>query len=59
MVAMGVLKPTGDRLAVRRTAQFFLNSFQVRPGWAERVCAHRAGSPACVNGSLHPPSVLP
>jgi hypothetical protein len=26
---MGVLVPTGDRLAVRRTAQFFLNSFQV------------------------------
>lgn len=29
LVTMGVLVPTGDRLAVRRTAQFFLNSFQV------------------------------
>lgn len=31
LITMGVLVPTGDRLAVRRTAQFFLNSFQVRP----------------------------
>jgi hypothetical protein len=31
---MGVLVPTGDRLAVRRTAQFFLNSFQVRQGFS-------------------------
>jgi len=30
LVTMGVLVPTGDRLAVRRTAQFFLNSFQER-----------------------------
>jgi hypothetical protein len=30
LITMGVLVPTGDRLAVRRTAQFFLNSFQVR-----------------------------
>lgn len=30
LIAMGVLVPTGDRLAVRRTAQFFLNSFQER-----------------------------
>ena len=29
LITMGVLVPTGDRLAVRRTAQFFLNSFQV------------------------------
>ncbi|PWZ31108.1 Uncharacterized protein sll1770 [Zea mays] len=28
MVQMGVLVPTGDMTAVRRTAQFFLNSFQ-------------------------------
>jgi predicted unusual protein kinase regulating ubiquinone biosynthesis (AarF/ABC1/UbiB family) len=33
LVAMGVLVPGGDRTAVRRTAEFFLNSFQVRePG---------------------------
>ncbi|GJP44196.1 hypothetical protein CLOM_g3584 [Closterium sp. NIES-68] len=30
MVQMGVLVPTGDRTAVRRTAQFFLNSFEER-----------------------------
>eukprot|EP00878_Enallax_costatus_P019345 GHUV01020408.1.p1 GENE.GHUV01020408.1~~GHUV01020408.1.p1 ORF type:complete len:557 (+),score=208.71 GHUV01020408.1:1417-3087(+) len=30
LVTMGVLVPTGDRLAVRRTAQFFLSSFQER-----------------------------
>ncbi|WIA38180.1 hypothetical protein OEZ86_001530 [Tetradesmus obliquus] len=30
LITMGVLVPTGDRLAVRRTAQFFLNSFQER-----------------------------
>ncbi|CAN6278961.1 unnamed protein product [Urochloa humidicola] len=30
MVQMGVLVPTGDMTAVRRTAQFFLNSFQER-----------------------------
>jgi predicted unusual protein kinase regulating ubiquinone biosynthesis (AarF/ABC1/UbiB family) len=46
LVAMGVLVPGGDRTAVRRTAEFFLNSFQVRkaagrgvespcaPGWS-------------------------
>ncbi|ONM62850.1 hypothetical protein ZEAMMB73_Zm00001d000228 [Zea mays] len=28
MVQMGVLVPTGDMTVVRRTAQFFLNSFQ-------------------------------
>jgi hypothetical protein len=32
LVTMGVLVPTGDTLAVKRTAQFFLNSFQVRVG---------------------------
>jgi hypothetical protein len=36
LVTMGVLVPTGDKLAVRRTAQFFLNSFQVRLG--ESIC---------------------
>ncbi|GLT44013.1 hypothetical protein SLA2020_179320 [Shorea laevis] len=30
MIQMGVLVPTGDMTAVRRTAQFFLNSFEVR-----------------------------
>ncbi|CAI0554636.1 unnamed protein product [Linum tenue] len=35
MVQMGVLVPTGDMTAVRRTAQFFLNSFQ------ERLAAQR------------------
>jgi hypothetical protein len=30
MVQMGVLVPTGDLTAVRRTAQFFLNSFEDR-----------------------------
>lgn len=32
LITMGVLVPTGDKLAVRRTAQFFLNSFQVGLG---------------------------
>lgn len=32
MVQMGVLVPTGDMIAVRRTAQFFLNR------WATRTC---------------------
>lgn len=36
MVQMGVLVPTGDLTAVRRTAQFFLNSFE------ERLAAQRA-----------------
>ncbi|KAK1308148.1 putative aarF domain-containing protein kinase [Acorus calamus] len=36
MVQMGVLVPTGDMTAVRRTAQFFLNSFE------ERLAAQRA-----------------
>ncbi|KAK9163043.1 hypothetical protein Syun_003945 [Stephania yunnanensis] len=35
MVQMGVLVPTGDTTAVRRTAQFFLNSFE------ERLAAQR------------------
>ncbi|OVA13665.1 UbiB domain [Macleaya cordata] len=35
MVQMGVLVPTGDLTAVRRTAQFFLNSFE------ERLAAQR------------------
>uniref|UniRef100_A0A1D1XES6 Uncharacterized protein sll1770 n=1 Tax=Anthurium amnicola TaxID=1678845 RepID=A0A1D1XES6_9ARAE len=30
MIQMGVLVPTGDMTAVRRTAQFFLNSFEDR-----------------------------
>lgn len=36
LITMGVLVPTGDRLAVRRTAQFFLNSFQV---WGQEATA--------------------
>ncbi|XP_066331830.1 LOW QUALITY PROTEIN: protein ACTIVITY OF BC1 COMPLEX KINASE 8, chloroplastic-like [Miscanthus floridulus] len=35
MVQMGVLVPTGDMTSVRRTAQFFLNSFE------ERLAAQR------------------
>ncbi|KAJ8484903.1 hypothetical protein OPV22_017388 [Ensete ventricosum] len=35
MIQMGVLLPTGDMTAVRRTAQFFLNSFE------ERLAAQR------------------
>ncbi|KAJ3676183.1 hypothetical protein LUZ60_003595 [Juncus effusus] len=35
MVQMGVLVPTGDMTAVRRTAQFFLNNFE------ERLAAQR------------------
>ncbi|XP_058786594.1 protein ACTIVITY OF BC1 COMPLEX KINASE 8, chloroplastic isoform X2 [Vicia villosa] len=35
MVQMGILVPTGDMTAVRRTAQFFLNSFE------ERLAAQR------------------
>ncbi|KAL3527835.1 hypothetical protein ACH5RR_012491 [Cinchona calisaya] len=35
MIQMGVLVPTGDTTAVRRTAQFFLNSFE------ERLAAQR------------------
>ncbi|XP_048335075.2 protein ACTIVITY OF BC1 COMPLEX KINASE 8, chloroplastic [Ziziphus jujuba] len=35
MVQMGVLVPTGDMTAVKRTAQFFLNSFE------ERLAAQR------------------
>ncbi|TYI89342.1 hypothetical protein E1A91_D03G049200v1 [Gossypium mustelinum] len=35
MIQMGVLVPTGDITAVRRTAQFFLNSFE------ERLAAQR------------------
>lgn len=31
LLAMGVLVDGGDRVAIRRTAVFFLNSFQVRP----------------------------
>ncbi|XVE86688.1 hypothetical protein DITRI_Ditri18aG0054200 [Diplodiscus trichospermus] len=35
MIQMGVLVPTGDMTAIRRTAQFFLNSFE------ERLAAQR------------------
>ncbi|XAR73310.1 Cadmium-transporting ATPase [Bertholletia excelsa] len=35
MIQMGILVPTGDMTAVRRTAQFFLNSFE------ERLAAQR------------------
>ena len=40
LVAMGVLVPGGDRTAVRRTAQFFLDQFQ------ERLDAQRAEAAA-------------
>ena len=30
LVAMGVLVPTGDKMSVRRTAEFFLRSFSDR-----------------------------
>ncbi|GBG69347.1 hypothetical protein CBR_g4041 [Chara braunii] len=36
MVQMGVLVPTGDMVSVRRTAEFFLNSFE------ERLAAQKA-----------------
>ncbi|PPS01095.1 hypothetical protein GOBAR_AA19572 [Gossypium barbadense] len=36
MIQMGVLVPTGDMTAVRRTAQFFLNSFEERLGAQRR-----------------------
>lgn len=42
MVQMGVLVPTGDMTAVRRTAQFFLNSFE------GRLAAQRAEREAAV-----------
>lgn len=32
LVTMGVLVPGGDRLAIRRTAEFFLKNFEVRDG---------------------------
>ena len=31
LIAMGVLVDGGDRVSIRRTAVFFLNSFEVRP----------------------------
>ena len=31
LITMGVLVPGGDRLSIRRTAEFFLQNFQVRP----------------------------
>jgi len=30
LITMGVLVPGGDRMAIRRTAEFFLKNFQVR-----------------------------
>lgn len=30
LITMGVLVPGGDRLAIRRTAEFFLQNFQVQ-----------------------------
>lgn len=45
LIIMGVLVPTGDKLAVRRTAQFFLKSFQVRWSCNNKNCmvVHSAG----------------
>ena len=41
LVTMGVLVPGGDRLAIRRTAEFFLSNFEVwhclRPRLAQSV----------------------
>ena len=37
LISMGVLVPGGDRVAIRRTATFFLNSFQVRSSRAHFV----------------------
>ena len=34
LITMGVLVPGGDRLSIRRTAEFFLQNFQVRPSTA-------------------------
>ncbi len=48
---MGVLVPTGDRLAVRRTAQFFLNSFQER---LTQQQAERAAKGQEYNASFKP-----
>jgi len=34
LITMGVLVPGGDRMAIRRTAEFFLKNFQARfPAW--------------------------
>ncbi len=41
MVQMGVLVPTGDLTAVRRTAQFFLNR------WVRRVSCSKMGALIC------------
>jgi hypothetical protein len=48
---MGVLVPTGDRLAVRRTAQFFLNSFQER---LDEQRAERAAKGDAYNADFKP-----
>ena len=39
LITMGVLVPGGDRLAIRRTAQFFLNNFQVS-SLSENFCPY-------------------
>ena len=51
LITMGVLVPTGDRLAVRRTAQFFLNSFQER---LDEQRAERAAKGAAYNADYKP-----
>jgi hypothetical protein len=51
LVTMGVLVPTGDKLAVKRTAQFFLNSFQVRH---TALMLKRGGS--CLRACIKPGS---
>ena len=45
LITMGVLVPGGDRLAIRRTAEFFLNNFQASYGQITAVstvcsCVH-------------------
>lgn len=43
LTQMGVYVPTGDKTAVRRTAEFFLSSFQAREG--EVKVAEEGGGP--------------
>ncbi len=50
LVDMGVLVPSADRQAVRRTAEFFLTSFQDRLKAQKEVCggAREGGVVGCV-----------
>ncbi|KAG6773605.1 hypothetical protein POTOM_020895 [Populus tomentosa] len=44
MVQMGVLVPTGDMTAVRRTAQFFLNRFSCSAAYKHKILISKFGS---------------